>query len=86
MLCLLGAGLGAAGGQFSITAAYSNAPAREISIFDYTQIIFTATLGFMMFGDKPDLWSLLGYIIIISMALIVFIYNNKKNHEQAKET
>ncbi len=86
VLCLLGAGLGAAGGQFSITAAYSNAPAREISIFDYTQIIFTATLGFMMFGDKPDLWSLLGYIIIISMALIVFIYSNKKNHEQAKET
>ena len=76
-------GVGAAGGQFAITAAYSNAPAREISIFDYTQIIFTATLGFLMFGDKPDIWSLLGYIIIISMAMTVFIFSNKKAQTKA---
>jgi len=84
VLCLLAAGLGAACGQFSITAAYSNAPAREISIFDYTQIIFTATLGFLMFGDKPDIWSLLGYIIIISMAMTVFIFSNKKDQTKAE--
>ncbi len=83
VLCLLAAGFGAAGGQFAITAAYSNAPAREISIFDYTQIIFTATLGFLMFGDKPDIWSLLGYIIIISMAMTVFIFSNKKAQTKA---
>ena len=35
---LIGAGIAAAGGQFSIMAAYCYAPAREISIFDYTQI------------------------------------------------
>ena len=84
VLCLLAAGFGAAGGQFAITAAYSNAPAREISIFDYTQIIFTATLGFLMFGDKPDIWSLLGYIIIISMAMTVFIFSNKKAQTKAE--
>ncbi len=86
ILCLLGAGLGAAGGQFSITAAYSCAPAKEISVFDYTQIIFTATLGFLMFGDKPDIWSLLGYVVIISMALIVFIFSNKKTPETEQST
>ena len=37
---LLLAGLFAAGGQFTITAAYTYAPARKISIFDYSQIIF----------------------------------------------
>ena len=84
VLCLIAAGFGAAGGQFAITAAYSNAPAREISIFDYTQIIFTATLGFLMFGDKPDIWSLLGYIIIISMAMTVFIFSNKKDQTKAE--
>ena len=84
VLCLIAAGFGAAGGQFAITAAYSNAPAREISIFDYTQIIFTATLGFLMFGDKPDIWSLLGYIIIISMAMTVFIFSNKKAQTKAE--
>ena len=86
LLCLIGAGFGAAGGQFAITAAYSNAPAKEISIFDYTQIIFTATLGIIMFGDVPDIWSLLGYVIIISMALIVFIFSNKKDKKHNVQT
>ena len=75
---LIGAGFAAAGGQFTITAAYSNAPAKEISVFDYTQIIFTASMGFFIFSDIPDIWSFVGYIIIVSMALIVFIHNNKK--------
>lgn len=35
---LLAAGLAAAGGQFTITAAYSCAPAKEISVYDYSQI------------------------------------------------
>ena len=36
ILTLLGAGLAAAGGQFGITAAYYHAPAKEISIYDYS--------------------------------------------------
>ena len=76
LLCLLGAGAAAAGGQFTITAAYSYAPAREISVYDYSQLIFTTTLGFFLFGDIPDGWSFLGYFIIIAMAVIVFLYNN----------
>lgn len=76
ILCLLGAGAAAAGGQFSITAAYTYAPAREISVYDYSQLIFTTILGFLFFGDVPDGWSFLGYIIIVSMAVLVFLYNN----------
>lgn len=74
---LLAAGLCAAGGQFSITAAYTYAPSREISIYDYSQIIFAAIVGFFAFGDVPDLWSIVGYAVIISMAVWMFIYNNK---------
>ncbi len=85
LLCLIGAGLGAAGGQFAITAAYCNAPAKEISVFDYTQIIFTASLGFLMFGQVPDIWSFIGYIIIVSMAIIVFIYNNRKDEHKSEQ-
>ena len=45
--CLLLAGLFASGGQFTITAAYTYAPARDISIYDYSQIIFSTMLGFV---------------------------------------
>lgn len=76
LLCLLGAGLAAAGGQFSITAAYTKAPAKEISVYDYSQIIFSTVLGFFLFGDIPDLYSVIGYVIIIAMAILVFFYNN----------
>jgi drug/metabolite transporter (DMT)-like permease len=78
LLVLIGAGVAAAGGQFAITAAYCHAPAREISIFDYTQIIFASLLGFVMFGQIPDVWSVAGYVIICSMAIAMFFYTAKK--------
>ena len=75
---LLMAGLAASGGQFAITAAYCYAPAREISVYDYSQIIFSAILGFIVFGQVPDIYSGIGYVIICAMAIWMFIYNNKK--------
>lgn len=78
LLCLLGAGCAAAGGQFAITAAYSYAPAKEISVYDYSSIIFTAVLGFLFMNEIPDLFSFIGFFIIISAAIAMFIYNNKK--------
>ena len=75
-LCLLAAGISAAGGQFSITAAYSHAPAKEISVYDYSQLIFSTILGILFLNQFPDHWSFIGYVIIISMAVLVFLYNN----------
>lgn len=78
ILSLLGAGLAAAGGQFSITAAYFHSPASEISVYDYSQIIFAALLGFLMFGQVPDLYSVIGYVIICSVAILMFFRQNKR--------
>ncbi len=75
---LLLAGLFASFGQFSITAAYAHAPAKEISVFDYSQIIFSALLGYIAFGQVPVLTSFIGYAIIISVAIFMFLKNNKK--------
>lgn len=81
LLFLLLAGLSAAGGQFSITAAYFHAPAKEISVYDYSQILFSAVLGFVVFGQLPDVYSWLGYVVICSMAVIMFLYNQKREKE-----
>ena len=78
-IILLLAGLAAAGGQFTITAAYTFAPAREISVYDYSQIIFSAILGFFVFGQVSDTLSWLGYIIITSTAVAMFIRNNRQH-------
>ncbi|MCD7920879.1 MAG: DMT family transporter [Clostridiales bacterium] len=81
MLFLLGAGLAAAGGQFSITAAYYHAPAREISVYDYSQIIFSAAIGYLLFNQIPDRYSVVGYAVIIAMAVWMFFYNQR--HEKS---
>ena len=77
-IALLGAGLAATGGQFSMTAAYCHAPAREISVYDYSQIIFSTLLGFLFLGELPDVYSVIGYVIIVAMAVLMFFYNNHK--------
>ncbi len=68
-LCLLAAGIAATGGQLSITAAYSFAPAKEISVYDYSQILFAAILGFLFLNQIPDIYSVIGYVLIIGAAV-----------------
>ena len=74
---LILAGLAATGGQFSITYAYSKAPASQISIFDYTIVIFAGLEGFLLFSQVPDFFSWLGYAIIIGVSLFVFFYEGQ---------
>lgn len=72
---LLMAGLAATLGQFCITLAYKYAPAREISVYDYSSIIFSALFGYLVFGQVSDLLSWVGYLVIILMAIMMFLYN-----------
>lgn len=74
---LILAGLMAAGGQFAITNAYSYAPGKDISIFDYSQIIFSAIAGLFVFGQIPDTYSIIGYVIIFVIAIINYRMNLK---------
>lgn len=77
-------GLAAAGGQIFITKAYSNAPAKEISVYDYSIVLFTAALGFFFLDQVPDMLSIFGYFIIIGTAIAKWYYSmhrdiDKKN-------
>ena len=49
----------------------------KISIFDYSQIIFATLLGFLLFAEIPDRYSLIGYGLIILASLGNFLYNWK---------
>ncbi len=78
LLYLVLAGSFACIGQLGITKAYLCAPAKEISVYDYTQVIFAAVLGFAVFGDVPDLLSVIGYILICGAGVAMFFYNKKR--------
>lgn len=74
---LILAGIFASIGQFGITIAYSYAPAKEISIFDYSNIMFSAIISLIFFEVLPDLISVIGYVIIFSSSFYIFLYNRK---------
>ena len=82
LLILVMAGLSAAGGQFGITSAYCYAPAKDISVYDYTQILFAAGLGFLLFAQIPDWMSLAGYLIIITMGVLMFLYQRRDGEKE----
>ena len=75
---MIGAGFGGAGGQIFVTKAYFYAPAKEISVFDYSQIMFSALMGFLVLGQKPDMLSLCGYVIICTTAVCMYFYNKNR--------
>lgn len=74
---LLAAGVFATVGQFGITMAYKFAPAKEISIFFYSTVVFSGLLSIIFFDQIPDLWSLFGYVTIFGASFYMFLRNNK---------
>ena len=84
LLYLILAGTFACVGQLGITKAYLCAPAKEISVYDYTQVVFAAILGFFIFGDIPDSLSVLGYILICGAGVAMYFYNNRNAHKAEK--
>ena len=69
LLVLLGAGVGAAIGQFGITLAYGYSAPRDIAVFDYSNVLFTAAFGCLFFAQVPDLLSVLGFVAILLAVL-----------------
>lgn len=79
-LCLTG--ISAAGGQICITQAYAKAPAKEISVYDFSIVIFTAIFGFLFLEQIPDGYSIVGYFIIIGTAVIKWYFTMKKKRKE----
>lgn len=70
---LLLAGLFATLGQFGITLAYKYAPAKDISIYSYATILFSTIISVIFFEQMPDLYSFIGYIIILGAMIYMFV-------------
>lgn len=81
-LCMTG--LSAAGGQIFITNAYAKAPAKEISVYDFSIVIFAAILGFVFLDQIPDWLSVIGYFIIIGTALVKWYFTAVKPKKKSE--
>ena len=75
---LISIGIFATIAQFFITYGYSYAPASELSIYNYAQIIFTILLGLIFWREVPDLLSLIGGSLIMIAGYINYQANREK--------
>lgn len=75
LLLLFGAGCAIAGAEVSATYAYKFAAGKEISIFSYTEVIFSAIISLVAFGALPQSIQYIGYALIIIGGFIIFFYD-----------
>ena len=73
-------------GQAFITYAYRFAPASEISIYNYSGIIFSMILGFFILGEPVKFTSVIGGALVAAASVMVYVYNNRSNKKAGDET
>ena len=60
-----------------VTLAYKFAQPNQVSVFEYTQVLYTAVFGFLFFSQLPDPLSFCGYAIIIGAELFKYFYDSR---------
>jgi drug/metabolite transporter (DMT)-like permease len=68
-ILLVALGVFGAVGHWLLILAHARAPAPILSPFMYTQIVWMLVLGYVVFGDWPNVWTLLGSGIVIASGL-----------------
>lgn len=61
--------LTAALGHFLLIKALEFAPASLLQPFNFTLLVFASTVGYFAFGDVPDMWTVLGAIVIVGSGI-----------------
>lgn len=65
------AGIFGSVGVLCVTHAFRLAPAATISPFEYTALIWATMLGFLLWGELPDTYTLVGAGIVMSSGLYI---------------
>lgn len=75
MLGLIGVFAGV--GQICLTYAYAYAKASEVSIYNYSGIVFSMLFGYLFLQQSVKPTSLIGAVLVIAAGAIVFFGNNR---------
>ena len=56
-------------GHYLLIAGHRLAPASVLTPFIYTEIVWMIALGFLVFGDVPNRWTIAGVAIVVASGL-----------------
>jgi drug/metabolite transporter (DMT)-like permease len=68
-------------GHYMLIVAHRHAPASLLSSFVYSQLVGVAILGYLVFGDVPDAYTLTGAAIVIASGL--YILHSERTQAQS---
>jgi drug/metabolite transporter (DMT)-like permease len=62
-------GVASTAGQWIVVLAFRYADASVLAPFSYTQLLWVSFLGFLVFGEVPDIWTVTGAVFIVGSGL-----------------
>jgi drug/metabolite transporter (DMT)-like permease len=62
-------GVASTAGQWIVVLAFRYADASVLAPFSYTQLLWVSILGFLIFGEVPDIWTVTGAAFIVASGL-----------------
>ena len=65
-------GLFGAISHYCLIRAFDAAPVSAVIPFGYTTLIWAVVIGFLVFGELPDIWTFVGAGVIITSGLYIF--------------
>ncbi len=68
-------------GQWIVVLAFRYADASVLAPFSYTQLLWVSGLGFLIFGELPDVWTVTGAAFIVASGLYT-AHRERVRHSQ----
>jgi drug/metabolite transporter (DMT)-like permease len=72
------AGLLGTVGHFLFILAFQRAPASALSPFTYLQLVFATIIGWIVFGNFPDAWTIAGMAVIGGSGLLITLHERRR--------
>ena len=63
--------------QFLMTNGYRHAPASELAVYSYANIIFSILIGVLIWGEIPDVYSFAGATLVVAAGIMNYFATNK---------
>src|ERR1051325_3160043 len=81
LLCLAAVGLSNIVAQFSVIRSLKLASASVVVPYQYTLIVWSVVFGWLMFAELPDIYTVVGAVIIVAAGLYIFWREQVKARE-----
>lgn len=64
-------------GQFLMLSAYRRANASDVAPYIYAQMVWAVALGWLLFAELPDLWTISGSALIVASGLYLVLRDRR---------